>query len=77
MNAAPHDKDARMREKDVRNGEPDLNPVDFLARYLKSNFSETSSHPSSRQKQMSEQEKKRVDLVKPRSGTSFDNPSAQ
>ena len=76
MNAAPNDKGARMREKDVRNGEAETNPSDFLARYLRSDFPETSAKPSPRQKQMGEEEKKRVDLVKPRSGTSYDNPSA-
>ena len=77
MQAAPYDKGARMREKDVRNGEPEMNPTDFLARYLRSDFPETVAKPSARQKQQGEQEKKRVDLVKPRSGTSYDNPSAQ
>ena len=77
MNAHPNDKGARMREKDVRNGEPVLNPSSFLAAYLRSDFPETMSKPSARQKQQGEQEKKRVDLVKPRSGTSYDNPSAQ
>ena len=77
MNAAPNDKMARMRERDVRNGEPVLNPTEFLSRYLRSDFPETIAQPSPRQKQMGEQEKKRVDLVKPRSGTSYDNPSAQ
>ena len=35
MNAHPNDKSARMREKDVRNGEPVLNPSSFLAAYLR------------------------------------------
>ena len=76
MNARPNDKGARMREKDVRNGEAETNPADFLARYLRSDFPETSAKPSPRQKQMVEEEKKRVDLVKPRSGTSYDNPAS-
>ena len=77
MNAAPNDKMARMRERDVRNGEAETNPSDFLSRYLRSDFPETNAKPSPRQKQMGEEEKKKVDLVKPRSGTSYDNPSAQ
>ena len=76
MNALPTDKLARLREKDVRNGEPETNPTDLLARYLRSDFPETMAKPSPRQKQMGEQQKKEVDLVKPRSGTSYDNPSA-
>ena len=76
MNAPINDKGARMREKDVRNGEAETNPSDFLARYLRSDFPETSARPSPRQKQMGEEEKKRVDLVKPRSGTSYDNPAS-
>ena len=76
MNAAPNDKMARMRERDVRNGEADINPADFLARYLRSDFPETSAKPSPRQKQMGEEKKERVEF-KTRSGTSFDNPSSQ
>ena len=76
MNAPINDKGARMREKDVRNGEPEVNPTDFLSRYLRSDFPETSAKPSPRQKQMGEEEKKRVEF-KTRSGTSFDNPSSQ
>lgn len=69
--------EARLREQDVRRGAEELNPQEFLTKYLQSNFPQTAAIASPEQKDRDvEEEHKKVDYksAKPLSGTSFDSP---
>ncbi len=72
------DRATQLRERDIRNGVPDTNPVDFLRRYLASNFADTMSQPSQMQKQSlmgtQEPQDSLKYMQKPRQGTTYDNP---
>lgn len=74
MNSVQH----RLRENDVRNDAPDLNPNTFLELYLASNFPQTTAHMSEEQRSRGQQMQPEDDTVnyvkKPPSGTSFDRP---
>tara|TARA_R100001224_G_C3947707_1_gene124581 strand:+ start:271 stop:504 length:234 start_codon:yes stop_codon:yes gene_type:complete len=69
----------QLRERDVRKYAPEQNPVDFMHRYLMSNFPQTSAMPSKEQKElatpMNNDENILKSMKKPLSGTSFDNPA--
>lgn len=68
----------RLRENDVRNDAPDLNPDEFLKAYLASNFPQTAAFLSDEQRERGQQMQSEDDTVnymkKPPSGTSFDRP---
>ena len=69
----------QLRERDVRKNAPGLNTVDFLRRYLASNFMDTIAHPSSAQKQnlvppSQDAGNSLKHMQKPRQGTTYDNP---
>lgn len=68
----------RLRENDVRNDAPDLNPDEFLKLYLASNFPQTAAFLSDEQRERGQQMQSQDDTVnymkKPPSGTSFDRP---
>lgn len=68
----------RLRENDVRNDAPDLNPDEFLNLYLASNFPQTAAFLSDEQRERGQQMQSQDDTVnymkKPPSGTSFDRP---
>ena len=73
------DRAKQLRERDVRRGAPEVNPGDFLRRYLLSNFVETGSHPSKQQKEAltpptQDKENSLKYMKKPRQGTTYDNP---
>ena len=72
-------RELQLEEKDVRKYAPEQNPVDFMHRYLMSNFPQTSSMPSKEQKEsmlpMNNDENILKSMKKPLSGTSFDNPA--
>jgi hypothetical protein len=69
----------QLLERDVRTESPDINPTFFLSSYLKSNFPQTSAHPSSEQLKYGifpQPEAKGIEYSKkPLSGTSYDNPA--
>lgn len=68
----------QLRERDVRRFAPQTNPVDFMRRYLVSNFPDTQAHPSKEQKEGLMQPQAKEDslklMQKPRQGTTYDNP---
>lgn len=68
----------RLRENDVRNDAPDLDPDTFLDLYLASNFPQTTAYLSDEQRSRGEKVQPGGDTVnymkKPPSGTSFDRP---
>ena len=73
------DRAEQLRERDVRKEAPENNPVEFLRRYLISNFAETGSHPSKMQKETmlaapQQKEDSLKYMKKPRQGTTYDNP---
>jgi hypothetical protein len=74
MNAVEH----RLRENDVRNDAPDLDPDVFLNLYLASNFPQTTAYLSEEQRNRGDQMQVKDDTLnytkKPPSGTSFDRP---
>lgn len=70
----------QLEERDVKLEAPMQNPVDFMRRYLASNFPQTAAMPSVDQKAMqvpvmSNDKGLKLDMKKPLSGTSFDNPA--
>ncbi len=74
MNSIQH----RLRDNDVRNDAPNLNPDEFLRLYLASNFPQTTAYLSDEQRNRGQQMQAQDDTVnymkKPPSGTSFDRP---
>ena len=72
------DRAKQLRERDVRQFAPETNSVDFLHRYLISNFPETAAMPSQGQKEALMQARTKEDglkyMKKPRQGTTYDNP---
>ncbi len=72
-------KKQQLAERNVKQLAPETNPVDFMHRYVTSNFPETVAHPSAAQKAMAVQTQKPQDslklMQKPLSGTSYDNPA--
>lgn len=74
MNSVQH----RLRDNDVRNDAPNLNPDEFLQLYLASNFPQTTAYLSEEQRSRGQQMQAQDDTVnyvkKPPSGTSFDRP---
>ena len=70
----------QLQERDVKLEAPMQNPVDFMRRYLASNFPQTAAMPSVDQKAMqvpvmSNDKELKLEMKKPLSGTSFDNPA--
>jgi hypothetical protein len=70
----------QLQERDVKLEAPMQNPVDFMRRYLASNFPQTAAMPSVDQKAMqvpaaSNDKGLKLEMKKPLSGTSFDNPA--
>lgn len=72
------DRSQQLQERDVRRLAPDNNPVEFMRRYIFSNFPETASLPSREQKEGLVFQQNREDslklMKKPRQGTTYDNP---
>lgn len=72
------DRAKALRERDVRQFAPQTNSVDFLGRYLASNFPETAAIPSQDQRDLLMQARTKEDglkyMQKPRQGTAYDNP---
>ncbi|OUW91489.1 MAG: hypothetical protein CBD94_01865 [Gammaproteobacteria bacterium TMED234] len=72
-------RNRELKERDVRRDAPEQNPVDFMHRYILSNFPQTSAIPSKEQKEsmlpMNTQDNGLKLMKKPLSGTSFDNPA--
>jgi hypothetical protein len=70
----------QLEERDVKLEAPMQNPVDFMRRYLASNFPQTAAMPSVDQKAMqvpvmSNDKGLKLEMKKPLNGTSFDNPA--
>jgi hypothetical protein len=70
----------QLEERDVKLEAPMQNPVDFMRRYLASNFPQTAAMPSPDQKasqlpMMTDDKGLKLEMKKPLSGTSFDNPA--
>ena len=70
----------QLEERDVKLEAPVQNPVEFMRRYLASNFPQTAAMPSVDQKtmqvpMMSHDKGLNLEMKKPLSGTSFDNPA--
>lgn len=73
------DRAEQLRERDIRNGAPEVNPSEFLRRYLASNFMETGAHPSKYQRENNQTQSQEAEnalkyMQKPRQGTTYDNP---
>jgi|TARA_R100001460_G_scaffold19953_1_gene41353 hypothetical protein len=72
-------REQQLQENDVKKDAPETNPVDFMHRYLASNFPQTASMPSKEQKEsqlpMNNSDNILKSMKKPLSGTSFDNPA--
>ena len=72
-------RERQLQERDVKRDAPEQNPVDFMHRYLASNFPQTAAMPSKEQKEsqlpMNNTENILKSMKKPLSGTSFDNPA--
>jgi len=72
------DRAKQLRERDVRKDAPETNPVDFMHRYLLSNFPDTVAQPSRQQKENMVPTQEKQDslkyMKKPRQGTTYDNP---
>lgn len=71
-------REQQLREQDVRKFAPDMNPSEFLRRYLVSNFPQTAAIPSREQKETvmpiySEQNDLKF-KQKPLSGIQYDKP---
>jgi hypothetical protein len=71
-------REQQLREKDIRNNAPNMNPNEFLRRYLVSNFPQTAAVPSKEQKETvmpmySEQNDLKF-KQKPLSGIQYDKP---
>lgn len=72
-------REKQLAERDVRREAPEVNPADFLSRYLASNFPQTAALPSAGQKEMPTMmmntNQNTLNLnKKPLSGISYDNP---
>jgi len=71
-------REQQLRERDVRRTAPELDPINFLALYLRSNFPQTAAHPSAEQKLLGITPQEETEGVnykkKPLSGTSYDKP---
>ena len=74
-------REKQLLERDVRRGNPELNPGDFLNLYMKSNFPQTAAMPNLDQKEMQiipQTPGKEIEYnKKPLQGTSFDNPKGR
>jgi len=72
------DRTQQLQERDVRRLAPETNPVEFMRRYIFSNFPETVSLPSREQKENVVPQQNKEDslklMKKPRQGTTYDNP---
>lgn len=72
------DRTQQLQERDVRRLAPEANPVEFMRRYIFSNFPETVSLPSQEQKENLVPQQNKEDslklMKKPRQGTTYDNP---
>jgi hypothetical protein len=71
-------REQQLREQDVRKFAPNMNPSEFLRRYLVSNFPQTAAIPSREQKETvmpiySEQNDLKF-KQKPLSGIQYDKP---
>lgn len=71
-------REQQLKEQDVRKFAPDMNPSEFLRRYLVSNFPQTAAIPSREQKETvmpiySEQNDLKF-KQKPLSGIQYDKP---
>jgi len=71
-------RERQLKERDVRRESPEQSPVDFMRRYLASNFPQTMAMPSRKQKQnpmpMNMVENTLNLKQKPLSGTKYDDP---
>jgi len=72
-------RERQLQERDVRKESPEQSPVDFMRRYLASNFPQTMAMPSMEQKQnpmpISNLVENTLNLKqKPLSGTKYDDP---
>ena len=75
MNAREH----QLKERDVKRDAPEQNPVDFMHRYLASNFPQTAAIASRQQRDsevapMLPGENDLKSIKKPLSGTQYDKP---
>lgn len=68
----------QLRERDVRNFAPELDPNAFMSMYIESNFPQTVAYPSSQQLALGlvniKPENPLKSVKKPLSGTQYDNP---
>jgi len=74
------DRAQQLRERDVRRDAPEQDPVDFMNRYLASNFPQTAGIPSKEQKDLvlpmlNKQDPVNLDQ-KTKSGIKYDDPGA-
>jgi len=71
-------REQQLQERDVRRLSQPTNPIEFLSRYMLSNFPQTSAIPSKDQKlgfNLVNSEDNTLKLMKkPLSGTKYDNP---
>lgn len=71
-------REAQLRERDVRNFSPELDPQGFLTMYMQSNFPQTAAIPSPAQKGGLNIDNQFSDTLKsskkPPTGTKYDNP---
>lgn len=74
-------REQQLNERDVRRGAPEQNPVDFMKRYLASNFPQTVAMPSKEQKYnqlpMNNTENTLKLNQKPLTGTKYDDPGVR
>lgn len=70
----------QLKDKDVRQDAPSIDPTSFLDLYVKSNFPQTAAIPSKEQRELgifppTAQNDVKLNK-KPTSGTGFDNPAS-
>jgi len=74
-------REKQLLERDVRKEAPEQNPMEFLQRYISSNFPQTMSLPSNEQKHNQVPVNNSENTLKldhkPLSGTQYDNPGVR